>query len=365
MKTGLDNFLECRPDQGMLARLTGSGNQAQNEPWVARVSDACLIGPLTVFAAPGSRLHALDLEDGTIIPDFASGPKFQPAWTRFRAEAQTRRAGSYLALHGYRSYNFWHWTMESLVKLMAAEMAGFTGKIIVPPSLPQNRFVAESLEMLGIDWGRILPYDGKPWWVETLFVPRPIEGYSNLRFYPELFYRLRRRLLASVEVEGPPLRIYISRSQAKEGRRIVNEEELVKTLEKFGFHRLIMEDLPLREQIGLAARAECLLGPHGAGMTHSFFMPSDSLVLEFFPRNYVNPCILPVVDILKHRYFMFPSANYENDPQNDIRVMVYAVELTLRRELIPSRTMRAGFMFNDEIAGGQREGFRPAARPGR
>ncbi|GEM_PF-2831735 len=343
MQTGLDSFLECRPDQGKLVRLKGVSAPDTGPPWVAVLRQACLIGPLTVYAAPGSRLHALNLEDGTVIADFASGPKFAPAWDSFRQEAVSVRRGSYLALHNYRSYNFWHWTMESLIKLMEAEMAGFTGKLIVPASLPQNRFVAESLDLLGIAPERILPYDGKAWWVEELFVPRPIDGYSRLRWYPGLFFRLRRRLLAGADVSGPPLRLYISRSRADEGRRIINEDELVGMLENFGFQTVIMENLPLHGQISLAARAGCLIGPHGAGMTHSFFMPRASLVLELFPQQYVNPCILPVADLLGHRYFMYPSANFKDDGKNDIEALVYAVELTLRRELSGARLRRADF----------------------
>ncbi len=341
MKIGLDSFLEGQPDQGSLVRLEGIGSGQAASPWVAVVGQACLIGPLTVYAAPGSRLHTLDLEDGTVIADFASGPKFSSAWDSFKKEAGNLYRGTFLALHNYRSYNFWHWTMESLIKLLEAQLAGFRGKIIVPASLPQNRFVAESLDMLGIAPERILPYDGKAWWVEELFVPQPIDGYSSLRWYPDLFFRLRRTLLAAADISGPPLRLYISRRRAREGRRIINEEQLVGILKDFGFQTVVMENLPLQQQISLAARADCLLGPHGAGMIHSFFMPRASMVLELFPQDYVNPCILPVVDLLGHRYFMYPSATFQDDDKNDIEAPIYAVELTLRRELTGMRSRQA------------------------
>ncbi len=333
MKLDLDRFLLDWPDQGRLKRTATVHPSNASGAWTATVNSACLIGPLTVWAAPGPRLHALDLEDGKVIPDFASGPRFAQTWNQFKVEAGSLRRGCFLALHGYRSYNFWHWTMESLVKLVLAQLAGFEGYVIVPPDLPQTRFVLESLSMLGLEQERVLPYDGKAWWLEQLFVVKPIDGYYSLRRYPGLLMELRRRMLAGAEYFQGPVRLYISREQASEGRRVTNENELLQVLGRFGFHKVVMEKLSLRQQVGLAAKAQCLLGPHGAGMTHSLFMPSGSLVLEMFSNAYVNPCILPIADILQHRYYMYPSANIKSGESDDIHALVYALELTLRREL--------------------------------
>jgi len=137
----------------------------------------------------------------------------------------------------------------------------------------------------------------------------------------------------------------LTRTKAVNGRRVVNEEALWAILAGFGFQKVVMEDMALGEQIRLAASADNLVAPHGAGMVHCLFMPANSLVIELFSSNYLNPCMLPVISHLQHRYFMVPSPAIpgQTDCRGDIKAYLPMVEMTLRRELTdPGRIQATG-----------------------
>lgn len=336
MKKPLNEYLSEHPSMGKLRMLENIQRTAADPPFVAQINNAFIIGPLALFAGGDRNLNALDLQDLTLNPSFSTGISGCIGTANLITEAKRMRPGPYLALHGFRSNNFWHWMMEFLVKAALALEAGFKGNFIIPPNPSSLGFITESLQMLGVNPDTIVVYDGRPWWVEELVAPQYINGYHEISHFPGLMGMLREKLLASANAHGSPhRRIYLTRAKAVNARRVVNEAELWAALGNFGFEQVVMEDLPLREQIRLAASADCLVGPHGAGIVHCLFMPPGSLVIELISSHYFNPCMFPVINHLRHRYFMVPSPPIagQTDTAGDINAYVPMVELTLRREL--------------------------------
>ncbi|MBW4666038.1 MAG: glycosyltransferase family 61 protein [Cyanomargarita calcarea GSE-NOS-MK-12-04C] len=94
-------------------------------------------------------------------------------------------------------------------------------------------------------------------------------------------------------------RIYISRESAYNGRHILNEEELLKVINQFGFQKIILESMSISEQIELFYDAEAVIAPHGAGLTNIIFSENIK-VLELFP--------CPV--ITTHYYFISKSVGH-------------------------------------------------------
>lgn len=98
-------------------------------------------------------------------------------------------------------------------------------------------------------------------------------------------------------------RLYISRGRASK-RRLVNENEVIELLRKFGFKALRAEDLSFAEQIKAASRARLLVSNHGAGLTNMLFMPHDSSVLELrHSTDSVNNCYYTLASTLRLKYF--------------------------------------------------------------
>lgn len=321
--------------------LTGNGSlqflerlgTGDRSPYMAVLDDVFIIGPLMVHHQPNGQLHAINSTHDTISSDFGTSTAGQ-ARERFAAECGHAKPGSYLWLWNLRAYNIWHWIMEGLPKVIMAQENGFDGWYIIPEVTDNSRYIYESLMLMGIAPERIKSYDGQPWRVERLYIPQALNGNRQLSRFPEIISRVRHQLVAACS----PLRyscdrIYIARQNPRLSRRVTNELHLLEILFKYGFQRVVMENYSLKEQIAIAAAADCLVAPHGAGMVHALFMKPRSLVMELFPTTYINPCMLPVIDHLQHRYFMMPSHHTSVDEDDNYEAYLSPIEVTLRREV--------------------------------
>ena len=328
--TPAKHYIEEAQGRGTVLHMDGLGGIDHPAPEVYVLEDACLLGEYGLIACNhngGVRIISeSDLYSNIGLAIHSA------AQQDLRTDPPVRKNGSYLALHGIWCWGFWHWVMEFLVKVIMAESCGFTGYYILPRGLS---FAPASLEILGVAPHRMVYPDGKAWWVERLYAPGLVKGYE-LEYYPWFMEQLREKFLkAAIHPSSPHEHVYISRNTQGRGRTVVNEDQLARLLDDYGFKRVVMEELSLKEQVGIVARARCLIGPHGAGMTHCLFMPPGSLVLELFAPTFINPCMLPVVDYLKHRYFMVPS-NVNEKPYphgQNIEASIHTIDVTLKREL--------------------------------
>ena len=94
-------------------------------------------------------------------------------------------------------------------------------------------------------------------------------------------------------------RIYISREKAYNGRKVINEDELLEVVNKLNFKKVVLESIPINEQIKLFYNAEIVIAPHGAGLTNTIF--SDQInIVELFPGHTCQP----------HFYFLSKSVGH-------------------------------------------------------
>jgi hypothetical protein len=288
-----------------------------------------------------NKFPIITLWDGYVLDEALLHPEHLPATLHMvnliteelrRTDLYLYKRGEYINLSGTWAQGFFHWMLEYLPLAIAALESGFKGTFILPPT----QLSLNSLLMLGVPRERMIIKDPGPWRIESLLVMRPINADRDLRRYPNFLQALRRRMLAAIGGVGQKGgRLYLGRRPDRvDTRRVVNEEALKPLLMRYGFRNVCMEDMPLKEQIGAAAGARCMIGPHGAGMLHCLFMEPESLVMEFFSPHYVNPCMLPIVEHLRHRYFMVPSTNIGGYAfGEDIEANVRMIEMTLQREL--------------------------------
>lgn len=307
-------------------------------PYMAILEDVAVIGPLLLHHSGNGGMKAVNIEEDKVSKDFGGAASGRTCDHVF-SQCGARKTGSYLMLWGLRTDNFWHWMMEALAKVVMAHACGFNGYYIVPPKYSQSGFIRESLELIGIHPDRLCVYDGQPWRVERLFLPQHIDGNHQLCKYPFIIDHLRSMLMKSLTPTRHSYdRIYIARGNPNLTRRILNETQLLEILFKFGFQRVLMENHSLKDQIAISAGAKFLVAPHGAGAVHCLFMPAESTVVELFPTTYINPCMLPVIDRLRHRYFMIPSSHLKVSESDDYEASLFSLEVTLKRELSQTKT---------------------------
>lgn len=218
--------------------------------------------------------------------------------------ADLTRVGDAVVLTSRCHNNFWHWMMDSLPKVLIAESSGFGGEYVIPPP-DVAPWASESLSLVGIPESRLVRLSGRPLAIERLYLPTYFCGYNahvNRSFARGYRSWLLERLSRESGRQGR--RILVGRPDSAIARRVVNQAELATTLKSDGFEHIYFERYSLREQVAIASEASVLVGGHGSGLLHLFFMPEDSLILELFPhkRQQTNDCYEALATIVPHRY---------------------------------------------------------------
>jgi capsular polysaccharide biosynthesis protein len=163
--------------------------------------------------------------------------------------------------------------------------------------------------------------------VECLVFPE----YITRRFAHYHHPRFRRLLSDRVLPRRPSRRcnrIYVSRRGAAAGGRrgVINEDELLTSLDKFGFERHVLDDMDVADQIELFYDAEFVVAPHGAGVANAMFSIGIG-ILELFPSRWMQPDYYFLGRSYGHCYdYLVGTAKHRN---SDFTVDVRAVERKL------------------------------------
>jgi hypothetical protein len=192
---------------------------------------------------------------------------------------------------------FYHWVYEVLPRIHLVEKGGFDlNSLYAELTFP---FQKESLSLMGIGSHKIIDAN-----IYAGVKARQIVFPSTAEIPTKWSCAFLREKFLPMLSERAPLRLYISRNDATK-RRILNEEETVLCLKKYGFEKFELSKLTFKEQAELFQSAEAVVGPHGAGFSHMVFCKPGTPCLEIFSPAYVNPCYWHVSDRVGLKYFYF------------------------------------------------------------
>lgn len=195
--------------------------------------------------------------------------------------------------------NLWHFTTESLPKLLALESIGYTGPYIIPASIdsPEGTVVAQSLAMFGIKDERLLR-SGPVYRVKRLMLPQRLTGFDLADNMPLTGF-VRQRLIEAVGLLSGSKRLYIRRVGR---RRPLNEEDVLELLNEFGFTVMVPEEHALREQWLCMTNVDHSVMVHGANATLTLLQKPESGSIEIFSNRYVSYCNLHAARYLRMRH---------------------------------------------------------------
>lgn len=193
---------------------------------------------------------------------------------------------------GYRASwrNYYHWTTQCLLNTFWLLRQGLleSALLAVPPI---GGFQKRSLDLLGIG-DRQLHYVGNSGSTRaTRFVVTDTLLASTPRLFPAELQSMATVLKSGSKAgssELPPA-IYISRLDSRK-RRMRNEQELIKSLEKLGIEHVSMTGMTLDDQISALSKARLVIAPHGAGLTNILYSGLGTHLYELFPSSYVVRC---------------------------------------------------------------------------
>ena len=238
--------------------------------------------------------------------------------------------GTVCILGNVFSRNFCHWH-EEMMKVVVLERFGYECNYVIA-ELPE--FAKELLGLIGIAPERILEVR-RPTRFRTALFTTPV-SYHNVAEYPEVLLLLRGRLLAAERGVRPEFgpRLWLDRGkQTRLGRKLINEEEVCRLLDRYSFERVDLGSLPVLSQIAISRNTRVISGLHGAHFVHSQLMNPRSWVIECFSPMYLNPTYTEIYRVLQHSYAQITNRNTPLFPYphgSDVRVDCQQLDLAMR-----------------------------------
>ncbi|SIS00691.1 glycosyltransferase family 61 protein [Natronorubrum thiooxidans] len=311
------------------------GTHSISKPFVGTVPDTRLVGsPPLAFAGTkyiSDASVSRNVQTLNIIDSIRETPR--------RLLSGNGRGDSLeeaVLLHHSWVDGYFHWVAESLTRLEGVEQyraeTGRKPKLIVGPDL--TSFQRESLELLGYNEDDLVNWRSAHCTVDRLVVPsmrREIDPPNPSPFSHEwLRGQLREDALEAVDTSRFSERVYISRTDAAT-RRVINDEAVGNVLEDYGFESYRLTEMSVQETVALFAQADCVVAPHGAGLT-DLIHTDDAAVVEFMPRDRVNGIFFMLAKQVGGWYGYLDCERPNNDMYVDTADLEAILEAALARE---------------------------------
>jgi len=250
-----------------LLELRG-GHTSRDEEFVAVIDGARAAHTSGMVITPDDRL----LLEATGLVATTDNPT-NPLLLRY-LPGSTRVSGCMAVVTCSMPYNYYHWLMEALPRVALYERAGVRVDRYFAPT--DARYQRETLGLLGLGRDRIERATRNRHVVADRLAASSWDSPAA-RFKTDF---LHQRLTSRLDADAPQSgRIFVSR-RWRGKRMIVNDREVFAALQPWGFRRVCLETMSVTDQIALFHGAECVVGPHGAGLTNVVFCRPGAKVLE-------------------------------------------------------------------------------------
>jgi len=288
--------------------------------WVFSRADRAVVPPSfclevpdgTVVGETGAVISRTGLLDAESSPYFGTPTwREHPLYLKGRLPRVRRVEGDLLVLATRGSANYYHYLTDVLPRLGVYAERVPDGDPTPTVLVPQGRgWQRTLLEIAGFGHLPVVEDDpGLAFRADRLFVP----SIPNvLEIAPaSVVAWVRENLRPSPDADRRPRRLYVTRGDQPNSRRVVREPELWPELESRGFEKVEPGSLSPQQQIDVFSAAEIVVGPHGAALTNLLFCPPGVTVLEVFTASYVNQCYYSIAESI-------PDAHYEYLVDGDV-----------------------------------------------
>jgi hypothetical protein len=230
--------------------------------------------------------------------------------------------------------NYYHWVCEVLPLALVLMRDERWGEMPVYVGADLPRFVFEYLRLLDLDrFCRPLPRG--VYSANCLRVPT-FPSLANSPS-PRHLIMLREACLKAVGPSREPRRrLCISRSDAT-ARRVLNEDQLLRTIDDLGFERVTLAGMSIVEQIRLFQSAEMVIAPQGAGNTNLLFAPADCVVTELLTPAIYTWSFMAVASTLGQLYGFVGGTQVGDDLVVDVTVVRRVLEQMLEARSVGVR----------------------------
>jgi hypothetical protein len=207
-----------------------------------------------------------------------------------------------VALLGIRESGvYYHWMVDLLPRLHLLHKLAIPIDRYIFNGGSRTSFQIETLKMLNFPVNKII-WSNNDMHIRADMLIVPGGGYGILPLWAIQYLREELMVKHNIQPISGYERIYISRAEAAK-RRVLNENEVMLLLEKYGFRSVTLETMPVSEQIQLFASARAIIAPHGGGLTNIMFSQPGTKVIEIFSPNHMHTCYPIISSHLKHDHY--------------------------------------------------------------
>jgi hypothetical protein len=232
-----------------------------------------------------------------------------PIYNEF-LEEPTKLNGIIVYLSDPNPANYFHWMCRVLPLLQIYHRfygleiqdidAFYIGKF------NSRNFHKESFERLGIAEAKLIQNACKSDKLVAAIVNKSTEYGESLSKDSYLFSRNLFLDAIPVSSNHSKQRIYVERGLTAI-RKIINENEIIQLLKRYGFTTVSMDGKAIREQATLFSQAEAIVAVHGAALTNLLFIQPETKVIELMPYGYTHNCFHIIANYGQANYFCLQS----------------------------------------------------------
>lgn len=220
----------------------------------------------------------------------------------------SRKLSSGIMISGKFSKNYYHETLENLIKLTLLDNLNIPDDVplIVDDSvkkIPAFSFILSTLtnnskreiiyinpkEIVSFDELYTISYVNK---ISPHLIGRPVSK-EDFVFDVDIIMRLREYLLFYKTETNVSRKIFLTRKNTN--HRNFNEEEIFKLIEPLGFVAVAPEEYSFQEQISLFNQADFIIGGTGAAFTNLIFANNGCKVICIRPNVGGKPSVFTVL----------------------------------------------------------------------
>ena len=187
--------------------------------------------------------------------------------------------------------NYFHWLFDVLPRIFLFKKLfnlKQVDKILVPNI--KYKFQYQTLKLLNIKKNQIINNESYKhiYGKEVYATSHPAENSEKISlilidllkksFLKKIYNIKKKKIIKNIYIDRSD-----SKSQIRDYRSIINEDEIFYYLKKKGFVKIRLAELDFIEQVYLFYNANCIFGLHGAGFSNLIFCKKNTKIIEVKP----------------------------------------------------------------------------------
>jgi capsular polysaccharide biosynthesis protein len=192
--------------------------------------------------------------------------------------------------------NYYHWLHDILTRFHLLELSKIPIDKYVLPRL-ELPFQFETLAKLKIPKTKIIEIDRRNFHLKAknlVITSIPTNLGASVRWACD-FIRKTFSTTDLVKKKNDYERIYISREDSS-WRHVINEREVMTALSAYGFKKVVLTSLSVKEQIEIFSSAKIIISTYGASLTNLIFCEPGTTVIQLFAP--------PSIELFSNNNFM-------------------------------------------------------------